>query len=213
MAACLAAGAHEGLISVLGRIRGHPDEGADADGRAGGFQGGIVMQLVPLHYQVLGLPPSMESCTRDCYAEDASLSLESCLAILSGIADAASHLHDRGIAHGDLYGHNILWSSDYGGHALLGDFGAATIYGKTMDSYDIEKLEVLAFAHLVDDLLGLVRRHDTDDDMKIGEVVTQLRDMQTRCSVEQVRQRPTFDELTRQLQKMMGWRTMMRLPN
>ena len=34
-----------------------------------------------------------------------------------------SHLHGRGICHGDFYAHNLL--VDDHGHAILGDFGAA----------------------------------------------------------------------------------------
>lgn len=56
-------------------------------------------------------PPSLESCTRDIYPLGQSFSL-----VVLCIA--------RGILHGDLYAHNILWNEQ--GDALLGDFGAAS---------------------------------------------------------------------------------------
>ena len=39
-------------------------------------------------------------------------------------ADALAHLHAQGLMHGDFYAHNLLVDDD--GHALLGDFGAAS---------------------------------------------------------------------------------------
>ena len=40
-------------------------------------------------------------------------------------AEACAHLHARGILHGDLYGHNILWDGTDGA-AVVSDFGAAS---------------------------------------------------------------------------------------
>ncbi|RYD27615.1 MAG: protein kinase, partial [Verrucomicrobiaceae bacterium] len=58
MAAWMAAGEHPNLISVRGRVTGHP-EGADA----------LVMPLVPSGFRSLAGPPSLESCTRDVYPD------------------------------------------------------------------------------------------------------------------------------------------------
>ncbi|KAK3395230.1 hypothetical protein B0H63DRAFT_462860 [Podospora didyma] len=196
MAACLAAGAHESLITISGRIHGHPEG-----------EVGIVMQLIPPYYAVLGQPPSLESCTRDCFPGEASLSATEALAMLTGIAGAAAHLHARGIAHGDLYAHNILASAD-DAHAMLGDFGAATIY-KGRD-YEMEKLEVLAFAHLVDDLLDILKADDEAEGA--AELRQGLQDLQARCAVRHVEARPTFDEIVEELEGMAGWRGMMRIP-
>ncbi|GKT90434.1 LOW QUALITY PROTEIN: serine/threonine protein kinase [Colletotrichum tofieldiae] len=147
MAACLAAGSHGNLISTLASIQGHPEKH------------GLIMQLIPPHYQTLGLPPSLQTCTRDRYETDKPLSLETVLEILRGVAAAARHLHSRKVSHCDLYAHNILFNET--GHALLGDFGAATIY-EHLDGFDFEKLEVLALGHLVEDMLGLVNVKEED---------------------------------------------------
>ncbi|GKT60843.1 serine/threonine protein kinase [Colletotrichum tofieldiae] len=178
MAACLAAGSHGNLISTLASIQGHPEKH------------GLIMQLIPPRYQTLGLPPSLQTCTRDRYETDKPLSLETVLEILRGVAAAARHLHSRKVSHCDLYAHNILFNET--GHALLGDFGAATIY-EHLDGFDFEKLEVLALGHLVEDMLGLV--NVKEEDSKGQKVLQELRMLHTRCSTPIVRARPTFAEV------------------
>lgn len=184
MAACIAAGQQANIIDVLGRIHDHPDEAS------GSFKGGLVMQLIPPHYRTLGQPPSFETCTRDNYPADVRLSLDNALETLQGIAAAAAHLHSKGISHGDLYAHNILWNAD--GHALLGDFGAATVHGGNVSPV-LEKMEVLAFAHLVEDILGLVPGEERK------EVIGHLRDLHRRCSAPEVAARPSFEDVEGEL--------------
>lgn len=237
MTAVLAAGFHEGLITVLGRVVGHPDEvveGAEAEKKK--FQGGIVMQLIPEYYSALGLPPSFDKCSRDCFPENASLSAAEALGMLTGIAGAATHLHQRGIAHGDLYAHNIL-ASKADRHALLGDFGAATIYGTDEEVYaGMEKLEVLAFAHLLEDVLGLIRKEmekkkpetavvvaaeaapsafrDSSELTKEEEeaIVQGLEKLHKQCADPQVDSRPSFEDVAVELEDLVGFRGMMRIP-
>lgn len=189
MAACIAAGQQDNIIDVLGRIHGHPDEDS------GAFKGGLVMQLIPPHYQTLGQPPSLQSCTRDNYPADARLSIESALASLRGIAAAAAHLHSKGIAHGDLYAHNILTTES---HALLGDFGAATVYGKS-GSPLLEGLEVLAYAHLIEDVTGLVPKVTEHE-----EVLTMLRDLHKQCSTSRAASRIRFNDVVQSLASIAG---------
>ena len=138
--ACLAAGAHPHLIPVLGRIAGHP----------GGAEG-LVMRLIDPAFRSLAGPPSLESCTRDVYAGDCAFALSVVLRIALGIASAARHLHERGIVHGDLYAHNIL--HDGAGGVLLGDFGAASLYAPGDAAEALQRIEVRAFACLLEELL------------------------------------------------------------
>lgn len=189
MEACIAAGQHENIIDVLGRIHGHPEEAT------GNFKGGLVMELIPPHYRTLGQPPSLQTCTRDTYPSGTSLPLTSGLAILSGIAAATSHLHLTGISHGDLYAHNILTSKE--GHALLGDFGAATVHGRST-SPKLEQLEVLAFAHLIEDILSLLSSSANE------QVVQKLANIHQRCAVASVASRPCFDEILEELREIQG---------
>lgn len=184
MNACITAGQHPNLIDPIGKIHGHPEKR------------GLVLQLIPPHYKNLGLPPTLESCTRDSFHPEMVISIQKCRSILLGIASAAAHLHTQGIAHGDLYAHNIL--IDDSGHALLGDFGAATIYQKEHDKAEmIERMEVFAFGHLIEDLLGLVERNIEDE--KEAFVIEGLNLLHWKCMDPVVGERPNFEEVCEEL--------------
>lgn len=113
MAAMQAAGVHPHLLGALGALVGHPQ------GRQG-----LVLPRLARHWQPLAGPPSMASCSRDVYAAGLRLPAQQAAAIAYGAAAAIEHLHNRGLTHGDLYGHNLL--VDGQGGALLSDFGAAS---------------------------------------------------------------------------------------
>ncbi|KAI2602573.1 serine/threonine protein kinase [Hypoxylon sp. NC1633] len=185
MQACMRAGSHVNLIDPLGRICGHPE------------REGLVMQLVPKRYRTLGLPPSLQSCTRDCFSREIRLTTRQGLQILRGVAAAAGHLHDRGVAHGDLYAHNILYDEEEG-HALLGDFGAASVYADTR--YDkLERLDVLAFAHLIEDVWGIATPNLNEEELGI---TTLLAALHGQCANPTGPERPSFGEIRRQLSAM-----------
>ncbi|PVH77334.1 serine/threonine protein kinase-like protein [Cadophora sp. DSE1049] len=190
MNACIVAGQHPNLIDPIGKIHDHPEKR------------GLVLELIPPHYTNLGLPPTLDTCTRDSYHPETVFSVEKCKSILLGIASAATHLHERGIAHGDLYAHNIL--IDKSGHALLGDFGAATIYGKeSVQAEMLERMEVFAFGHLVEDLLGLVERR-VDEEGGLGEkdafIIEGLNLLHWKCTAPVVMERPCFAEVLEELE-------------
>ena len=183
MNACIAAGQHPNLIDPIGRIYGHAE------------RKGLVLQLIPPHYTNLGLPPDFVTCTRDRFTPKTVFSAEKCRKVLYGIADAARHIHAQGIAHGDLYAHNVL--IDGSGHALLGDFGAATIYGNERKG-EVERMEVLAFGHLLEDLVGLVEhRLNWDEDLgeKDGYVIEGINALHYKCTNPIVLERPDFEEV------------------
>lgn len=141
MAAMLAAGAHPHLLPALGRITDHP-EGRD----------GLVLPLLHEEMRPLAGPPSPASCTRDVYAAGMRLSLTQLLVVARGIATAMSHLHARGLSHGDLYAHNILWD---GAEAVLTDFGAASPLPPAVEAQRLMQLESRAFGILLSELLDL----------------------------------------------------------
>jgi Leucine-rich repeat (LRR) protein len=181
MAACITAGAHPNLINVLGKIAEHPD-GAD----------GLVMSLIDAGYVNLAGPPSLDSCTRDIYPGAIRFTLDAVLNIATGIASVARHLHASGIMHGDLYAHNILL--DDKGHALLGDFGAASFFAATdaAGADALQRVEVRAFACLLEELLH--RCGET------GEIVGALAALQMRCEDAAQAKRPLFAEIEADLQ-------------
>ncbi|MYN38976.1 protein kinase [Duganella sp. FT109W] len=172
MAACLGAGAHANLIPILGHVEGHPD-GAH----------GLVMSLISPAFHNLAGPPSLDSCTRDIYADGKRFQLAAALRIARGIASAAAQLHAHGILHGDLYGHNIL--HDEHGNTLLGDFGAASFYDPAgPQAAALETLEVRAFGNLLEELL------DRSDSAPPA-----LRELQVACQ----RGQPRFNDIKEQL--------------
>lgn len=181
MAACLHAGRHPNMIPVIGKVSGHPDG-----------THGLVMELVDPALTNLAGPPSFATCTRDVYAADARFTPVEAVRIAHGIASVAGHLHARGIMHGDLYAHNIL--HDGAGGALLGDFGAASLYDATdrTRAAGFERLEVRAFGYLLGELLERCEprtsagRHALDT-------------LAVACLNEAIDARPSFGEIAAEL--------------
>ncbi|MEV3829478.1 leucine-rich repeat-containing protein kinase family protein [Aeromonas allosaccharophila] len=189
MAASLAAGTHPNLIKVMGKVADHPS-GIPA----------LVMELIDPAFANLAGPPSLDSCTRDVYPEGLRLCVPDALAMAHGIASVAGHLHRAGIMHGDLYGHNILFArgADAPARALLGDFGAASLYER--NNYDrsnreravgLERLEVRAFGCLLEELLA---HCDTQ-----GSPLDGLHQLKAACLSEFPAERPDFAYIDRQL--------------
>ena len=178
MNACLSAGSHAQLISVLGRIVDHPQQ-----------QAGLVMGLIDRSYRNLAALPSLDSCSRDVYQPDTRFTAEVALNIARGIASAAAHLHQQGITHGDLYGHNTLYNDR--GDCLLGDFGAASFHtrAETLETRALQRIEVRAFGILLGELLA---RIDSGLSATRREVWEEL---QRQCCQPQVLARPGFNQI------------------
>ncbi|WP_409300245.1 leucine-rich repeat-containing protein kinase family protein [Pseudomonas sp. KCJK8993] len=185
MHACISAGLHPNLIRVEGRITDHP-QGQD----------GLVMQLIDPSYANLAALPSLDSCSRDIYPEDASFSAGAILRLARGIASVAGHLHAQGITHGDLYGHNTLFDAQ--GDCLLGDFGAASFHAQddTPQSQALQRLEVRAFGILLEELL------DRQDGSLAPAQHQGLRDLVQRCQQPHVLARPAFEQVIRELDSL-----------
>jgi hypothetical protein len=176
IAASLAAGQHPNLIEVQARLDGHPS-GAE----------GLVMVLIDPAFGNLAGPPSLDTCTRDVYADGLRLSVNQALSVALGVASAALHLHERGLMHGDLYAHNVLWKTN--GQCLLGDLGAAWFYDRTNDL--LERVEVRAWGCLLEELVALSE-----------DVPAALNSLLARCLDEVVSSRPTFRAICEELEDM-----------
>lgn len=182
MHACIAAGLHANLIKVEGRVVDHPEG-----------QAALVMQLIEPSYRNLAALPSLASCTRDIYEPTTRFSADVALRMARGIASVAAHLHEQGITHGDLYGHNILWNE--AGECLLGDFGAASFHA-TVDSLEsraLQRIEVRAFGVLLGELL---ERIDAGLSEEKRQALETLRD---DCCQPDVLARPGFKAIERSL--------------
>lgn len=176
MSACIAAGEHPQLVRLAGRIDDHPQQ-----------LPALVMQLIDAHWCNLAGPPSLDSCTRDRYPASRRLPLATVRRLAAGIASVCAHLHQRGLNHGDLYAHNILF--DQTGECLLGDFGAASFHPQASA---LERLEVRAFGILVEELLACCEQGDQT-----------LRALALRCQGT-VAARPLFAEVAAHLAPHQG---------
>lgn len=137
-------GHHDHLVDVLARVTGHPD-GKDV----------LMLELIPSTFFNLGLPPTLQTCSRDVYPEGFTLTLTQGIKILKDMADAALHMHERGIMHGDFYAHNIMIDNE--ANSILGDFGGASYFEpKEVEMRNaLERLEVRAFGCLIEEILML----------------------------------------------------------
>ncbi len=176
MAACLSAGRHPQLLPVIGPLQaqaGEPD--------------GLLLELLEPRFRVLAGPPSLTSCTRDCYAPEQRFSAEQVQTLARGVATALEHLHGRGILHGDLYAHNLLVD---GHDCRLSDFGAASFFAPDSDQgAALQRLESRAFGILLEELL---QRCDAPP--------AQLQTLAADCQQSATAQRPDFAEIAARLQ-------------
>ena len=172
MSAYMSTGEHPHLISVHAKIKGSEPLG-------------LVLELIPSHYENLGLAPSFETCTRDTFKEDTDFEVETIFSVARAMVSAAEHLHERGIMHGDLYAHNILINRE-DEHCYFGDFGAATFYERSNPLF--EKIEVRAFGCLLEDMLMYCSQRERDG-------YHYLRDLATTCMDDNVAKRPRFKDI------------------
>jgi hypothetical protein len=204
MAACIAAGDHAGLIGVQARVPvPAPTPAAEGTAADVAASDGLALRLVDPAFAVLAGPPSLASCTRDVYADATRFTPAQARRLAAGIASAAAHLHARGILHGDLYAHNILWNREAppDGEALLGDFGAASFFEAAGDAASaLERIEVRAFGCLLEELTARCDRGrpsaGTDDADAAGDEAARtlagLEALQALCLQDEPASRPGF---------------------
>jgi len=138
LAAGLAAGSHANLLTPLGPVTQLPRQ-----------QLAMALPLLAPQMQALAQPPSFDSCTRDVYADDQRFASTAAAGLLQGVRNAVAHLHGRGLLHGDLYAHNILWNPETG-RAVLSDFGAAALMQDLplTQVAQLQQIELRALHHL-----------------------------------------------------------------
>ncbi|PKF61685.1 protein kinase [Psychromonas sp. psych-6C06] len=145
--ACLKVGNHPNLVQSLAQVEA-PDKLS------------LIMELIPAHYTNLGLPPTLQSCTRDTFPNDYRLNILQIDKMVKQMQAVFEHLHDNLVCHGDLYAHNTL--VDQQANIIFGDFGAASMYQMLSESHQqkIREIEHRALIHFVDDLLSVCREED-----------------------------------------------------
>ncbi len=188
MAASIAAGTHSNLIPVAGPLA-----------EQAGALPGLLMTLIDPSFQVLAGPPSLSSCTRDCYPENCRFSPAQVLRIAASVGAVVAHLHARGILHGDLYAHNLL--VDPHGQTLLSDFGAASFFDPHgTQAPALQRLEARAFGCLLEELLAHCASADEDP------ALLRLGELKRRCLLDAMHERPDFAQLSRALETICAGR-------
>ena len=180
MANYLNAGNHANLIPIRATISNQQEPG-------------LVMQLVPKSYRSLGLPPSLQSITRDTFVEGLTFARQAVLTMARQVAAVMAHLAQQGIAHGDLYAHNML--VDVSHQLYLADFGAATAL-PTLPSQQqqaFKALEVRAFGYWLADMCSLMVEPDAD-----------LMAIYQQCLLEKPTARPDIHQINQQLQLLVS---------
>ncbi|WP_135454759.1 leucine-rich repeat-containing protein kinase family protein [Vibrio echinoideorum] len=150
--ACLQTGYHGNLVKSIAQV--------DEDDYLA-----LVMELIPSSYYNLGLPPTLESCTRDTFNEGFELSIAQINSITEQMIDVFEHLHQNKVCHGDLYAHNTLVNEQ--GQMIFGDFGAATIYGYLTEEQQqgIRRIEARALKYFIEDLLTVCAASDINSEL------------------------------------------------
>jgi len=183
--ACISAGAHPHLVKLAGKIKAHPQN-----------KQGLVMELIPPSFYNLGMPPDLNTCSRDTFKENTFFKADQILKIAIGIASVSEHLHKKSIMHGDLYAHNIL--IDDHANSLMSDFGAASFYDNIpAHSEKLQKIESRAFGCLLDDLLTLVTAEDKNLELTRGLISLKEQLMQLNASA-----RPLFTAILTTLKEL-----------
>jgi len=172
----LNAGQHPNLIAVKAKLK-------DCE------LPGLVMDLVPASFSVLGQPPSFDTCTRDTFTQGQGLTLTQLNKLAQQVVKVMAHLHQQLICHGDLYAHNMLVNKDQ--QLYLGDFGAATAL-QALPSKQQQlfcALEVRAFGYWLLDMQTLLSSEDSAEFARDYATLVQL-SMQSEVS-----NRPGFTQL------------------
>lgn len=140
--ACLKVGSYPNLVQSLAQVE-RPDTLS------------LIMALIPAHYKNLGLPPCLQSCTRDRFPAGFSLTTKQIKKMVKQMRAVFEHLHANQVCHGDLYAHNTLFDED--ANIIFGDFGAASMYHMLTDEQQqkIKQIEFRALQYFIDDLYSV----------------------------------------------------------
>ncbi|ABZ77576.1 serine/threonine protein kinase [Shewanella halifaxensis HAW-EB4] len=187
LANCLQARQHSNLIKVVAQLK-------QAD------KSGLVMELIPSHFQNLGLPPSLDTCTRDTFTDKSSFEIKEVLNILKQMASGLTHLHQNRVSHGDIYAHNTMFNMNV--EILFGDFGAATNLSQLplLQREAMEAIEVRALGCLIEDLAEHCLQNPTEASQAI---LAELLKLKQTCLQPNLGLRPRFKEIDALLQQML----------
>jgi hypothetical protein len=169
------------------------------------------LDMLVLHLKSLCLcclPAPLSACLCLClpfatccitrWGADVSFSVPAALSICHGVASALAYLHDLGIAHGDVYAHNIMFVDH--SRPVICDFGASFCYSAAADpGRFFERMEVRAYGLFMRDVSA---RMSSKGEVADG-VLQQLQGVVQQCLADSAMQRPLFALLEQQLLALM----------
>jgi len=191
----------------------------------------VLLELLPPSFEILGSPPNFDTCSRDTWPagkhpHTSNLTADTILVLLWKVCCACLYLHSKGIAHGDIYAHNILFQSNKAElsaddnpsigtttdaiEVRLCDMGAATVYSSTSTGTGptsalgaaLHHMEVRAFGCLVEDLLLHCTRHGVEE-QRDGEVLSALESLRDSCMDSTQGNRPSFTVVEQRLSTLL----------
>lgn len=190
--------------------QGEPAAAAAECGGDAGAVVGLVLELV--QGKPLAGRPTSQHLLRCKWDADASFSPAAALRICHGVASALAYMHSRGIAHGDVYAHNIMADDHW--RPVICDFGASFCYSAAADpGRFFERMEVRAFGLFMGDVAARISSSSSSSggggggDGAAGaaaeDVVQQLQQVVQQCLAGSAMQRPLFAQLEQQLLGLM----------
>ncbi|KAL7485629.1 hypothetical protein ACHAW6_011219 [Cyclotella cf. meneghiniana] len=153
----------------------------------------MVMKLLKGTYP-LGKVPSFDTVTRDAGPSPKTHKMDekTLMRTIWTVVSALEYIHSSlGVSHGDVYLHNVLINDDK--VSRISDWGASFAYDRDdIDQSDlIEKIEVLAFGRLVDDLVSW------HSDVIV--VPKEIQDLLVHIVESETRERPNFRTIKQKL--------------
>ena len=160
---------------------------------------GVVMERLPSTLVDLALPPTIQEVTIDRYEDQYALAMSPSMVYhaLKDAVTAMQFLHEHvGVAHGDVYAHNMKVDREGGtGRVFLLDFGASYFTGgRDGNGFGVqaERLEVRSFGILIQELLNLI---DVGEDTAVNEWKNALMELCNQCMDENVEKRPSLAQI------------------
>jgi len=155
----------------------------------------LILEYLPDHKELGGIP-SLDNLTRSTYDPSTVFSMEETLLIARSVAAACGHIHECGIAHGDINARNVVWDRssdpDIRSSVKLTDFGCGFHY---VNIPQLERIEVRAYGCLLEELL---QRTTTTSLFDLGKWKAIVQE----CMQEEVMARPNFVDIVMQIEAL-----------
>lgn len=137
------------------------------------------------------------------WADGQTFPLSTSLSVCHGVSSALAYLHSLGIAHGDVYAHNIMLDDHC--HPVICDFGASYCYDEAASGRFWQAMEVRAYGLFMHDIVTLTDVSDGcgGSDGSAAGVKQLLLQLVQGCLAANAMERPLFCDVEGQLLEIM----------